>query len=236
METIERIKTLLKEKNKKASGEFVAFALIAVFLAFVSIFLVAFQQYSYSLDSLSSAVEVTARTVALTKKEDDAKDEAIKIAKKAITNINLSDVSVDVKTVGPDNEWKSGELVKVTVSADVDTMAPYIWGGTVQKSLIVPLEIRKWNYTEEQFRLMCCIVAQECSTNYEGTLAVMSSVINRANQNYGHYGTDPYSQLTAQNGFEYVAYRDSLGIGDHDATYRFKDYDSGAGYIDQNFN
>lgn len=58
-------------------------------------------------------------------------------------------------------------------------------------------------YTQEELELIWAIVAQEDSTSYEGALAVITSAMNRADQNYGRHGTDPLSQLTAPGQYCY---------------------------------
>ena len=59
------------------------------------------------------------------------------------------------------------------------------------------------NYTQEELELIWAIVAQEDNTSYEGALAVISSVMNRADRNYGGYGTTALEQLTADGQYCY---------------------------------
>ncbi len=59
------------------------------------------------------------------------------------------------------------------------------------------------SYTPEQLDLIEAVVAQEDDTTYDGALAVISTVMNRADQNYGGYGTNALSQLTADGQFAY---------------------------------
>ena len=58
-------------------------------------------------------------------------------------------------------------------------------------------------YSQENIEMIWALVGQECSTDYEGALAVISCVMNRADANYGGFGTDPLSQLTAPGQFCY---------------------------------
>lgn len=58
-------------------------------------------------------------------------------------------------------------------------------------------------YSKEQLELLWAITAQECSTSYDGALAVITCAMNRASMNYGGYGTDPLSQYMAPNQFCY---------------------------------
>ena len=59
------------------------------------------------------------------------------------------------------------------------------------------------DYTQEEMELIWAIVAQEDDTSYEGALAVISSAMNRADINYGGYGTTALAQLTADGQYCY---------------------------------
>lgn len=58
-------------------------------------------------------------------------------------------------------------------------------------------------YTQDQLELIWAVTAQEDDTSYDGALAVISTVMNRADRNYGGYGTDALAQLTADGQFAY---------------------------------
>ena len=64
-------------------------------------------------------------------------------------------------------------------------------------------EANSIGYSKEEIELIWAIVGQECSTNYEGALAVATCAMNRADINYGGHGTDILSQLKAPNQFCY---------------------------------
>ena len=59
------------------------------------------------------------------------------------------------------------------------------------------------SYTQEELELIWAIVAQEDDQSYEGALAVISSAMNRADANYGGYGTTALAQLTADGQYCY---------------------------------
>jgi hypothetical protein len=60
------------------------------------------------------------------------------------------------------------------------------------------------NYTTTELDLIYAIVQQECSTSYDGALAVISCAYNRSRaKKYLHNGSDPLSQLTAEGQFCY---------------------------------
>lgn len=61
-----------------------------------------------------------------------------------------------------------------------------------------------WSYSAEEFDLLCAITAQECSSSYEGALAVITTACNRAESSkWGSKGSDPLSQYKAPGQFCY---------------------------------
>ena len=65
-------------------------------------------------------------------------------------------------------------------------------------------------YTEEELETIWARVAQEDDTSYDGALAVITTVMNRADLNYGGYGVNAYDQLAAPGQFA-GGYEDRLG-------------------------
>lgn len=62
----------------------------------------------------------------------------------------------------------------------------------------------KWSYSAEELDLLCAITAQECSSSYNGALAVITCAANRAETSrWRHNGSDPLSQYEAPNQFCY---------------------------------
>ena len=61
-----------------------------------------------------------------------------------------------------------------------------------------------WSYSDEEFDLLCAITAQECSSSYEGALAVITTACNRAESTkWAKNGADPLSQYKAPGQFCY---------------------------------
>lgn len=61
-----------------------------------------------------------------------------------------------------------------------------------------------WTYSSEEFDLLCAITAQECSSSYEGALAVITTACNRAESSrWAKNGSDPLSQYKAPGQFCY---------------------------------
>ena len=62
----------------------------------------------------------------------------------------------------------------------------------------------KWSYSDAELDLLCAITAQECSTSYNGALAVITTACNRAESSrWKRNGTDPLSQYKAKGQFCY---------------------------------
>lgn len=61
-----------------------------------------------------------------------------------------------------------------------------------------------WTYSSEEFDLLCAITAQECSSSYQGALAVITTACNRAESSrWAKNGSDPLSQYKAPGQFCY---------------------------------
>ncbi len=61
-----------------------------------------------------------------------------------------------------------------------------------------------WSYSESDLDLLCAITAQECSSSYEGALAVITTACNRAvSSKWMSRGVDPLSQYMAKGQFCY---------------------------------
>ena len=62
----------------------------------------------------------------------------------------------------------------------------------------------KWSYTESELDLLCAITAQECSSSYEGALAVITTACNRTQSSrWKSRGSDPLTQYKAKGQFCY---------------------------------
>lgn len=57
----------------------------------------------------------------------------------------------------------------------------------------------KWSYSASEFDLLCAITAQECSSSYQGSLAVITAACNRADAR----GTDPLTEYKRKGQFCY---------------------------------
>ena len=75
---------------------------------------------------------------------------------------------------------------------------------SVSRSSSVTYNNGVWSYSDEEFDLLCAITAQECSSSYEGALAVITCACNRAESTkWAKNGSDPLSQYKAPGQFCY---------------------------------
>ncbi len=62
----------------------------------------------------------------------------------------------------------------------------------------------KWSYSESELDLLCAITAQECSSSYNGALAVITTACNRTQSSrWKSRGSDPLTQYKAKGQFCY---------------------------------
>lgn len=132
----------MKKTNylRKGSGEFLAFAMLAPLICSLVVILVAYVQLSVSLNELTKALSVASRSAVICKTLEDAESQGTLVAQSSIDSSNISDISVDIEFIGNNTEWKRGELVSITISADVETITPYIISGTRKKQIIMCIE------------------------------------------------------------------------------------------------
>lgn len=75
---------------------------------------------------------------------------------------------------------------------------------TTSRSSSVTYNNGVWSYSDSEFDLLCAITAQECSSSYEGALAVITCACNRAESTkWAKNGSDPLSQYKAAGQFCY---------------------------------
>ena len=97
--------------------------------------------------------------------------------------------------VGPSGNISTGDPDEVAASAAAGSEAEApVEGGEDTRVL----QNQVTDYTDEQLEVIWAVVAEADDTSYDGALAVISSVMNRADVNYGGFGTNAYDQLTAR--------------------------------------
>ena len=103
-----------------------------------------------------------------------------------------TDVDVVLESAYAEDKEDIGKIIEEYDLEQYDTVTRAASvGGTVHAAA------DSASYTYDEMEILCATVAQECDSSYEGALAVISCMMNRADMNYGGYGTTAFAQATA---------------------------------------
>lgn len=127
------------QKWKKGNGEMIGFAIAGLVICSIFLIMVSFLQLSVGLNSISKALNVVGRSVAVCTSKEDAETQAQRVAENSITYINVEDPQTSVDYVTAGDEWQSGVFVRVKVSGMVKTMAPFI-NRRYEKNVLICIE------------------------------------------------------------------------------------------------
>lgn len=162
---------------RKGSGEFVALSVVAPMICSIIIMLCAFVQISINVHQLTNATNVAGRSVAICSSFEDAQEQSVRVAQSAITSPDIYNIQTIVEYANADTEWESGTLIKVTVLADIKTVAPFVASGTRKKTTIVSVE---GSIQNDDLNLLAATIATESSAStVEGMTAVGTVIMNR---------------------------------------------------------
>lgn len=106
-----------------------------------------------------------------------------------------NDVEIEKKEI-------SSKIIREPVNKIVEIRTQQITSRSAQTR--VTNGSTKWTYSEEELDLLCAITAQECSSSYEGALAVITTACNRTQSSrWRSRGSDPLSQYMSPYQFCY---------------------------------
>lgn len=130
-----------KEKNKweKGNGEVIGFAIVAVAICSIIVIMVSILQMSMGLNAITKAANVVGRAAAVCTSKEDAEQQVQRVAENAVTYAGLKNLTTSVDYASSDHEWKSGNFIKVSVSADVKTISP-LTPFRQEKSVLICIE------------------------------------------------------------------------------------------------
>ena len=115
----------------------------------------------------------------------------------------LKEVKYKVKYQN-DVEIERIELSSTVIKEPVNKIVQIQTQVTSRASTAVSYGNGRWSYSAKELDLLCAITAQECSSSYEGALAVITCACNRAESSkWRSKGTDPLSQYKAKGQFCY---------------------------------
>lgn len=103
-----------------------------------------------------------------------------------------------------EREEISATVIKEPVTKVVQVQVKTVVSRYGTRSSAVSYGNGTWSYSESDLDLLCAITAQECSSSYEGALAVITTACNRtASSRWSSRGADPLSQYMAPGQFCY---------------------------------
>lgn len=115
----------------------------------------------------------------------------------------LKEITYKVK-YQEDIEVERTIVSEVVIAEPVDKIVQIQKVVTSRASTAVRTGAGSWSYSAAELDLICAITAQECSSNYTGALAVITTACNRAaSARWAYNGSDPLSQLKAKGQFCY---------------------------------
>lgn len=130
-----------KQKNKweQGNGEVIGFAIMAVAICSIIVIMVSILQMSVGLNAITKAANVVGRAAAVCTSKEDAEEQIQKVAENAVTYAGIKNLRTSVDYASSDHEWKSGNFIKVNVSADVKTISP-LTPFRQEKSVLICIE------------------------------------------------------------------------------------------------
>lgn len=126
---------------KKGAAEFISFAVTAPFICIIVIMMCAYISMSSAVHSIRNATEVAGRSAALCSNYNDACIQSQRVAENAITSKKIENIEVTIEYANEaDQAWHKGNYIIVNVSANIDTIMPYVTNGKRTVSTIVCIE------------------------------------------------------------------------------------------------
>lgn len=131
---------------RDGNGEFIDFSVVGVFICFLFLIFISVIEYSSATNTINQALDATARCVAISDTEKNAKKNATKLAVNSIKSRYIYDKSAKV-TIKPVKKsktgktiWENGKYMIVTVTAQIKTLNPFYTSGRYGKSMVIALE------------------------------------------------------------------------------------------------
>lgn len=119
----------MKQRFKRGNGEFLAAAVMSIFITSIMILIIAVMQMNFSMNNITKAVTSASRAAAVCATKANAETLTLEVAQASIENQNLSDIKTKVEYADTSKKtWVTGNQMIVTVSSHVRTMAPFLSG------------------------------------------------------------------------------------------------------------
>lgn len=183
------MKKIIKKINFRKGSESVSYAIVSVFICFLIIEICGYLQLFRGIHEITNALDVAGRSASIAESKDDADGLAQAVAESSISNDNISNITVSVEYATADDVWVSGLLLKVTITADVETFSiisnplssePHI--KTVSKTMIYTVENN--DVSDEDLYLLADLIWHEAGISGRvGMMAVGTCILNRVESN-----------------------------------------------------
>lgn len=119
----------MKQRFKRGNGEFLAAAVMSIFITSIMILIIAVMQMNFSMNNITKAVTSASRAAAVCATKANAETLTLEVAQASIENQNLSDIKTKVEYADTSKKtWVTGNQVVITVSSYVKTMSPFLSG------------------------------------------------------------------------------------------------------------
>lgn len=135
------IKYIHESYWKKGNGELIGLAVIAPFLCFLILLLVALiQRYTMTMN-ISDIAAAASRTAAICTSMDEAEEQVENVVENLTSQMNnIDNIQVNVDYADGTSSWSAGGYVTVTVSGNIKTVDPYFTSGTASRSVLIAIE------------------------------------------------------------------------------------------------
>ena len=118
------IRLLFKKVNmRKGAADSIAFFIVAPLICFLIIEVTAYVQLSSNIHEITGALDVAGRGAVVCTNFDDAEDLCQMMAESSIISTKIHNIETTIDYATADREWKRGLLIKVTLTADIDTVS-----------------------------------------------------------------------------------------------------------------
>ena len=143
-----------------------------------------------------AASESTAGTAETASESAESTDAAASVSQPEESEPSEAGVSGEVLTAAETDQTDHAQLESddIPEEADPDSEETYTASGETTDARS---DSGAAGYSREELEKIYAIVAAEDDTSYDGALAVISTAMNRADSNYGGYGTTALAQLSA---------------------------------------
>lgn len=162
---------------ERGSGESVSFAVIAVCVCTLLLFLIGIIQLNVGMKQLAQAASVASRAAAVCGSMEDAEELAQQVAESSITNGMVSGIRAEVEFVSGDMAWSAGNYIVVTVYGKMNVATKFFPSGERHKSIMSVIE--GTSYSSSDLTLLAALIQAEGGDTDSDMFAVGTIVMNR---------------------------------------------------------